>query len=79
MNLVELHVDLKETNRQLTRIADALDRAFPVVTLEEVSRPVGKATLTRQTDGQRWEAWAGVLFEEGRGDEVEGRSYEPRG
>lgn len=29
MSLIDLHVDLREVNKQLKRIADALERAYP--------------------------------------------------
>lgn len=52
MTLLDLHVELAESNRLLSRIADALDRAFPIQipVLDSVPHPlVGIADISHMT------------------------------
>jgi hypothetical protein len=45
MSLIDFPINLTEAVKQLTRIADALDRAYPIPTLESL-RPIEVAQLS---------------------------------
>jgi hypothetical protein len=54
MSLIELHPDFSAIREQLTRIADALDRAFPPPVSRDVL-PVTRDDVIQISDAQLWE------------------------
>jgi len=50
MSLIDLHIELAQTNTLLSRIADALDRAYPVASAVRPAHPlIGPADISRMT------------------------------
>jgi len=50
MTLLELHADLAETNLQLKRIADALERVIPLSLLDRREHPlIGRSDVSTMT------------------------------
>lgn len=54
MSLIELHPDFSAIRKELTRIADALDRAFPPPISRDVP-PVTQDDMIQITDAALWE------------------------
>lgn len=79
MSLIDLQVDLQETNRQLARIADALDRLAPVASVRTTytDGPTGRK-VSPTSPAATYQSWEQEMYQQGRGDEVVAGAYGPR-
>lgn len=79
MSLLDFQIDLQETNRQLGRIADALERiapAEPVFTTYTES-PKGRR-VSPTSPAAQWNETKRDLEQQGRYEEIVAGAYGPR-
>jgi len=79
MSLMTLQMDLQETNRQLARIADALEALAPTpkpIPVEEFIRQAAKVSPT--SPAATWEQTRREMESQGRWEEIVAGAYGPR-
>lgn len=78
MSLATLQIDLQETNRQLARIADALDRLAPIEPIFEPLRREKGKRVQSTSPAAGYHAWEREMHQQGRAEEVLAGAYGPR-
>lgn len=79
MSLLDFQVDLQETNRQLARIADLLERLVPVSEpTETLTSTKPPARVTSTSPAATWQETRRQMELEGRQGELLAGAYGPR-
>lgn len=80
MSLMDFQMDLQETNRQLGRIADMLERFIPTQDSVKVyqSPPPPARKVSPTSPAAQWNQMKQELEQQGRHEEIVAGAYGPR-